>query len=59
MWTHRAGRGRGVSQCGVPVIDPMPTTLRMAEAMVKANLRHSRRSYHVPPPKVGYDFVKL
>jgi hypothetical protein len=31
----------------------------MAEAMVKANLRHSRRSYHVPPPKkvVGYDFV--
>lgn len=44
---------------GVPVIDPMPTTLRMAEAMVKANLRHSRRSYHVPPPKkvAGYDFV--
>lgn len=44
---------------GVPVIDPMPTTLCLAEAMVKANLRHSRRTYHKPPSKEigGYHFI--
>lgn len=44
---------------GVPVIDPMPATLRMAEALAKTGLRHSRRTYPLPPPKpiAGYAFV--
>ncbi len=40
----------------VPVIDPIPATLCVAEAVVKAGLRHSKRTYATPRPKtmVGY-----
>lgn len=43
---------------GVPVIDPVPTTIRVAEGLVGAGLRHSKRTYPRPPVKeiVGYDF---
>ncbi|NJK81474.1 MAG: hydrogenase expression protein HupH [Chloroflexaceae bacterium] len=46
---------------GVPVIDPMPTTLRMAEAFAKVGIQHSRRTYHTPPRKRidGYSFLGL
>ena len=32
----------------VPVIDPVPATVRIAEALVKAGLTHSKRTF--PPP---------
>jgi allantoin racemase len=42
---------------GVPVIDPVPTTIQMAEGLVRAGLRHSKRTYPEPPVKriVGFD----
>jgi len=47
---------RGVGH-DVPVIDPIPATVCAAEAIVKAGLRHSKRTYATPPFKtfVGYD----
>jgi allantoin racemase len=41
----------------VPVIDPIPTTVCMAEAIVKAGQRHSKRAYPQPRPKalIGYE----
>jgi allantoin racemase len=41
----------------VPVIDPIPVTVCMAEAVVKAGLRHSKRTYPTPRPKpiIGFD----
>jgi allantoin racemase len=36
---------------GVPVIDPIPTTLRAAAALVGSRLTHSKRTYPAPPPK--------
>lgn len=40
----------------VPVIDPMPTTLRVAAGLLASNLTHSKRTYPAPPPKlrIGY-----
>jgi len=48
---------RGIT--GVPVIDPMPTAVRVAQALVDAGLSHSKRSYPYPPTKRidGYDFL--
>lgn len=42
---------------GVPVIDPIPTTVRYAAAMVKCGLTHSKLTYPQPRPKsvVGFD----
>lgn len=42
---------------GVPVIDPTPTAVRLAESLVDLGLRHSKRTYPLPPRKriVGYD----
>lgn len=42
---------------GVPVIDPIPTTIRVAEGLVGAGLQHSKRTYPHPPTKeiVGYE----
>lgn len=42
---------------GVPVIDPIPTTVRYAAAMVKCGLAHSKLTYPQPRPKavVGFD----
>lgn len=50
---RRAGYG------GVPVIDPLPATVRVAEALVALGLAHSKRTYPRPPAKAitGYDFV--
>ena len=44
----------------VPVIDPIPTTVCMAEAIVKDGLRHSKRTYATPPSKtiIGYDIPR-
>jgi len=41
---------------GVPVLDPIPTTIRMAEAVVDLRLTHSKRVFQMPPEKriVGY-----
>ena len=41
----------------IPVIDPIPTAVCIAEAMVRAGLRHSKRTYARPRPKqiVGFD----
>ena len=41
----------------VPVIDPIPATVCVAEAIVKSGLRHSKRTYSVPRPKtiIGFD----
>lgn len=36
---------------GVPVIDPIPTTLRTAAALVASGLTHSKRTYPAPPAK--------
>lgn len=35
----------------VPVIDPMPATLRIAAAVVASGLGHSKRTYPTPPVK--------
>lgn len=44
---------------GVPVIDPIPTTIRLAEALIDLGLRQSKRTYPPPPHKrvVGYAFA--
>lgn len=44
---------------GVPVIDPMPVTIRMAEAFVKSGLHQSKRTYMNPyhKPIAGYTFM--
>lgn len=41
----------------VPVIDPIPTTLRVAASLVASGLRQSKRTYPKPPAKlrIGYD----
>ncbi len=41
----------------VPVIDPVPAAIKMAEALVDLGLTHSKRTYPTPPTKrvVGYD----
>lgn len=41
----------------VPVIDPIPATVCIAEAIAKSGLRHSKRTYPFPRSKtvVGYD----
>jgi allantoin racemase len=41
----------------IPVIDPIPATTCIAEAVVKAGLRHSKRTYAMPRHKkiIGYD----
>jgi len=41
----------------VPVIDPIPATVCVAEAIAKSGLRHSKRTYSVPRAKtiIGFD----
>lgn len=43
----------------VPVIDPIPATVCMADAMVRAGLRHSKKTYAYPRAKtlIGYDML--
>lgn len=40
----------------LPVVDPIPATVCVAQAMIKAGLRHSKRTYARPRPKTlkGY-----
>jgi allantoin racemase len=42
---------------GVPIVDPVPVALRLAESLVDLKLRHSRRTYATPraKPLHGYD----
>jgi allantoin racemase len=44
---------------GVPVIDPIPLTLRTAAALVGSGLTHSKRTYPDPPakPRKGWDLA--
>lgn len=41
----------------MPVIDPVPAAVRVAEALVDLRLSHSKRSYPPPPKKriMGFD----
>jgi allantoin racemase len=39
---------------GVPVINPLLTSLKAAEALVGAGLSHSKRAYPTPPKLAGY-----
>lgn len=44
----------------VPVIDPIPATVHVAEALIKAGLSHSKAAYPVPDmkPLRGYDLPR-
>lgn len=45
----------------VPVIDPIPLTVHMADALVKSGLSHSKSSYPAPgaKPLAGYTFPEF
>jgi len=45
----------------VPVIDPIPLTVHVADALVKTGLSHSKFSYPAPSPKAmrGYSFPEI
>ena len=45
----------------VPVIDPVPTTVRVAVALVASGLSHSKLAFELPPdkPVTGYDMPHL
>ena len=41
------------ARLGVPVVNPAKAALKLAEALVGAGLRHSKRAYPVPPKMAG------
>jgi allantoin racemase len=45
----------------VPVIDPVPTTVNLAAALVRSGLSHSKHAYQQPPTKavVGYSEIGI
>ena len=45
----------------VPVIDPVPTAINVAAALVRSGLAHSKQAYQPPPkkPVVGYSGIGL
>ncbi|NHV96807.1 MAG: hypothetical protein HA494_03340 [Thaumarchaeota archaeon] len=50
--TGMIGMARDLQKAlGVPVIDPAPAALMMAEALVRLNLSHSKLKYPPPPAK--------
>ena len=53
---------KGLNESGydVPVIDPIPATINMAEALVKSGLSHSKHSYPAPDTKRmdGYELSR-
>lgn len=51
-----ARRGLG----GIPVLDPLESAIKLAEALVGLQVTHSKRTYPYPPVKeiVGYDEVQ-
>ncbi|HVB10136.1 MAG TPA: aspartate/glutamate racemase family protein [Bacillota bacterium] len=42
------------AEVGVPVINPLLTSLRAAEMLIGSGLTHSKRAYPVPPKIAGY-----
>ncbi|MFV3128900.1 aspartate/glutamate racemase family protein [Niveispirillum sp. KHB5.9] len=44
----------------IPVIDPIPTTVMVAAGLVRAGLRHSKKTYPTPAvkPLVGFDIAR-
>lgn len=52
--THLAAAGHDI-----PVIDPIPATVCMADAMIRAGLRHSKKTYAYPrgKPLMGYEML--
>ncbi len=53
---------------GVPVLDPTPISVKLAELLVSSNLSHSRVAYHTPPkklrklpemPHIGSKYIEL
>lgn len=58
-----AGLARELADRGhpdVPVLDPVPVTIRAAEALIDLGLSQSKRTYPAPDPKliVGYDDLR-
>jgi len=55
--------GQGLSQLGnaISIIDPVPSTGRVAAALVASGLGHSKVAYQTPPakPVTGYDMPDL
>ena len=51
-------RARGID---VPVIDPVPTTIAVAAALVRSRLSHSKTAFPPPPvkPVAGYERIGL
>jgi allantoin racemase len=45
----------------VPVIDPIPATVCIAEAIIKSGLRHSKRTYSTPRSKniIGFEIPSM
>jgi allantoin racemase len=45
----------------VPVVDPIPTAVSVAAALVRSNLSQSKYTYPLPPKKtlIGYDDIRL
>ena len=56
--TGMTGLGEKMAKkLNVPVIDPLPVTVKFAEMLVRFGLKQSKLSYPTPPPKkmVGYE----
>jgi allantoin racemase len=53
----------GLREAGldVPVIDPVPTAINVAAALVRSRLTHSKHAYQPPPRKnvVGYEAIGI
>lgn len=58
-----AGVRAGLLERGIdiPVVDPVPTAVNIAVALVRANLSHSKLTWPLPPEKLmpGYDMPAL
>ena len=43
----------------VPVIDPVPTAIHVAAALVQSRLSHSKQTYRAPPPKAVLGYAEI
>jgi allantoin racemase len=52
---------QGLLEAGlpVPVIDPVPTAVNVAAAMVRSRLSHSKQAYQPPPKKTVIGFANI
>jgi allantoin racemase len=41
------------ARLGVPVVNPAKAALKLADVLIGAGLRHSKRAYPVPPTIMG------